>query len=358
MRTGDKLIKYKYIVDMIHRAGDEHTAIVSRLFSQDKETPRSFNAILDQRITDAPEVIDDTWAFRIIVLTVGEYILRYYAPASTKQQLYRKLYALCQELAELHNIVDYKCYMELLPEPVSDDITVSLIKGLHDREGITKEDFARLHNVEARTIQNKIQSLDGNYKHKPLRIGGFAVCVPVAHFKESSHRDEVRRYYTPNTMNPLVLQLNTIQTATLLQSLHYNNQNGNYLPLDLAIDVWSQLSDYTKTRIREIFCRNDPEFTEFLEQVDSESESVAHRFMSESEILEERDTSKGEMLLIAHKGGMICDIELTSPLRSRSNQRIMYDFEQQCYYAVSADDTNGTRLYFTEDELTVISECH
>jgi hypothetical protein len=308
-------------------------------------------------MNDKPETIDDLWAFRKITSSIGEYILRYHAPASAKQRLYTELYALCKHIAQQRSIDNYEEYLEVLPKPVSDDVTIDLIKALHNREGITKEDFARLHTVDSRTIQNKIQALDGNAKHKPLRIGGFSVHVPVAHFRESAHRDAVQRYYTPNTMNPLVLQLNTIQAATLLQSLHYNNQKGNYLPLDLAIDIWCQLSDYTRNRIREIFCRNDPEFSAFLDWVQSESESSSHHFMSESEILQERDTSKGEMLLIAHKGSIVCDIDLVSPLRSRCNQRILYDFQKHRYYAVSADNLDGDRLYFTEDEIDRISEC-
>lgn len=357
MKISNPTAKYRYAVDLLRTADEEFYIIVNRLCSERKENARSFKSILAQKINDKPEIIDDLWAFRKITSSIGEYILRYHAPASAKQRLYTELYALCKHIAQQRSIDNYEEYLEVLPKPVSDDITIDLIKALHNRDGITKEDFARLHTVDSRTIQNKIQALDGNIKHKPLRIGGFSVHVPVTHFKESAHRDAVQRYYTPNTMNPLVLQLNTIQAATLLQSLHYNNQKGNYIPLDLAIDIWCQLSDYTKSRIREIFCRNDPDFSEFLDWVQSESESSSHHFMSESEILQERDTSKGEMLLIAHKGSIVCDIDLVSPLRSRCNQRIMYDFQQHRYYAVSADNLDGDRLYFTEDEIDRISGC-
>ena len=357
MRTSNPTTKYEFMVDLIKSADDGSSSLLERLFSENPDNKRSFQAILRKKATRETEILDSLWAFKKITAAVGEYILSYYAPASTKQQLYKALYTLCENIAKLCNIDNYEHYLAILPEPVSEDITISLIKALHDRKGITKEDFARLHTVDPRTVQNRIQALDGNQKHKPLRIGGHSAHVPVAHFKESSHRDELQRYYTPNTMNPLVLQLNTIQVATLLQSLHYNRQKGNYIPLDLAIDIWSQLSSYTRSRVQEVFCRNDPDFAEFLKDIDAEAFSLCHHFMSEHEILEERDTSEEEMILIAHKGNLVCDIDLISPLRSRSHQRILYDYDQNSYYAVSADNLNGERLYFTKEELDKIREC-
>lgn len=356
MRINDPTVKRQYIVDMLENTGEAHTAIVGRLLSQGEETPRSFKSILRQRISSKPELVNDVWAFREIVRAICDYIHQYHAPASTKQYLYNDLYSLCKNLAQSHNIADYQSHLNLLPEPVAEDLTIALVKDLHAREGVTKADLARLHNVDERTIQNKIQALDGNSKHKPLRIGGFAVHVPVVHSKKTQ-RDEVLRYHTPNTMNPLVLQLNTTQAATLLQSLHFNHQQGNFLPLDLAVDIWCQLSDYTRKRIREVFCRNDPDFAEFLDWIHGEVESLTHHFMSESEVLDSRDLSEGEMMLIADKGGEICDIELKNPLRSRSRQRVKYDHDQHRYYAVSADEPDGERLYFTEEEVGEIRRC-
>ena len=160
MRTNNPSIKYNYIVDILRTTSEEHTDLQNRLFSESRENARSFKSILHHKINDTPELIDDLWAFRKIVSAIGEYILRHHAPVSAKQRLYADLYALCKQIAQQRGIENYEAYLDVLPEPVSDDITIALIKALHDRDGITKEEFARLHTVDPRTIQNRIQALD------------------------------------------------------------------------------------------------------------------------------------------------------------------------------------------------------
>ena len=157
-------------------------------------------------------------------------------------------------------------------------------------------------------------------------------------------------------MNPLVFQMNIMQVATLLQSLHLNYENGNNTPLDLAVDTWSQLSDYAKGRIQEVFCKRDPKFSKFIDQVDEDAQNPEYRYMTESEVMEKGEASRDEMLLIADKGSMVCNLTLSQPLRSRKNQRIFYDHDQNSYYAVPAENTSAKPLYFSVEEVRDISE--
>ena len=125
--------------------------------------------------------------------------------------------------------------------------------------------------------------------------------------------------------------------------------------MDLAVDAWSQLSVYARRRIREIFGKRDAEFDSFLDEVKRNMNDDEYRFMSESEIMKEVNVS--EQLLIADKGGLVCDLLLYEPLRSRKNQRILFDHIKGSYYAVPANNLNSAdRLYFNEDDVAEIEE--
>ena len=354
MRSSCIISKQDYIIEFLETAGEKHQEVISRLLFEGKRIKSSFLRLLKSQLSDRVELIDEAWAYDRILVAMSDYIRSYHAPAAAKQRLYYDVYSLCEYLGQLHNITGYADSLNSLQAPVTDDITIALIKHLHKREGITKEEFAEKYQVDKKTVQSRMQSLSGNPKYKPTRIAGHMVYVPVEPTSSERKRDEDQRYYTPNTMNPLILQLNTTQVAALLQSFYYSNKEGNIIPMDLAIDVWCQLSDYTKDRIKVIFCKNDSAFAEFIEDVDSESQSLDYRFMTEAEMLDDRDLGSREQLCIAEKG-MICDIVLLSPYRTRKKQSIYFDPYEGNYIAVSVDDPDD-RMSFTLDEFHSLSE--
>ena len=351
MKASAPDVKYEYILNLLKSAGEEHQAILDRIFSENTENQRSFLFILRKNLDYAEETLSPTWAYRMITDTVSSYIHAYCGPASAKQLVCNALYELCKTLGAKHNIPDHAMYLEDLPKPVEEDVVISIIKALHNQEGISKEELRAKYGVDPKTIQNYIYTLSGKRASASLRIGGFAVKVPVECHKEVSRRQEPRKYYTPNTLNPVVLQMNTIQTATLLQSFYYNHKKGNVIPLDMAIDVWSQLSNYTKKRIRDIFCKKDQAFSVFIEQIDTQAQSLSYQFTNETDMLRTGDISLKEQLLIAEKGGLICDICLANPVRSLKKQRIYYDNTCGQYYALPADGPTVEKLYLFESEL-------
>lgn len=354
MRTSCVISKRDYIIEFLETAGEEHQKVIRCLLSESDRRKCSFLRLLKNQLSDRVELIDEAWAFEKILVVVTDYVRCYHAPAAAKQKLYSELYALCKHLGQTHNIRDYLDYLNAMQAPVADDITIALIKHLHSRNGITKEEFAEKYRVDKKTVQNRIQSLSGNPKYKPTRIAGHMVHVPVKATCGDRKRDEDKRYYTPNTMNPVILQLNTTQVASLLQSFFYSNNEDNIIPMDLAIDVWCQLSEYTKERIRAIFCKNDAAFSAFIEEVNSESQSLDYKFMTESEMLDDRDLGSREQLSIAEKG-MICDIVLLSPYRTRKKQSIYFD-PYEGYYVASSVDNPDDRITFTIDEFHSLSE--
>ena len=351
MKVSSREIKREYILDLLNSAGEEHQAVLDRIFSENTENRRAFLYILDKSLDYAEETLSLTWAYRKITDTVSAYIRAYCGPASAKQLVCNALYELCKTLGAKHSIPNHSMYLEDLPKPVEEDVVISIIKELHDRKGVSKSELCAKYGVEPKTIQNYIYTLSGERPGAALRIGGFAVKVPVKYHKETPKDREPRKYYTPNSLNPIVLQMNTIQTATLLQSFYYNNREGNFIPLDMAIDVWSQLSDYTKAKIRDIFCTRDEGFSEFIKQVDAESQSLSYHFMSEPDMVFSRDVSIKEQLLIAEKNSLICDIYLANPIRSLKRQHIYYDHTCGQYYALPADDPTAKGQRFSESDL-------
>lgn len=350
---------YERIMQLISPEDYEPPKGIDRILSESIYNKRSLKFFLNRATEEAILLlcdIDDSGAYEILVDAVGEYLHAYPAPATVKMNLYETLYKWCEEIAWENNISGYEGLLEELQKPVEYELPIEIIKALHVQDGVTKENLEAKYVVSSKKIQNIIHQISGENRENPLRIGGQVVNVPVSHHKEE-RRDEKRRFYTPNTMSPVIFQLNIMQVAALLQSFQYNYQEkGNAIPLDMAIDTWSQLSDYAKERVREKYCQSDPEFANFLDLVEAESTSLGYRFMDESELLARGNLSASEQIHNADKGDRICNIELMKPYRTRKNQRVRYDDECGAYYAVDANKLDGDRLYFTEEELKYLYE--
>jgi hypothetical protein len=78
--------------------------------------------------------------------------------------------------------------------------------------------------------------------------------------------------------------------------------------------------------------------------------------MTESEMMRDGDPAWNERLDLAFKGGMVCHISLGQPLRTRKEQRILYDHNRNSFYAVPKNDLAAERLYFSVDELIELEE--
>lgn len=350
--------RYRYIIRMIEHSHFNAHGLPQKFFDEDSENSHSLFYQIRKACADEfkrTAELDDKLAFRILTAALSKYILRYPATAAVKQRLYQHIFAWCEDLGDQFHISDYEIFLSDIPHPIDRDLAITLVKELHSQDGISKADLAKKYEVSEKTIQVSLHQLSGESHYQPLRVGGQAMIVPVTH-KKAERRDDKRQYYTPNTLSPVVFQLNLMQVETLLKSFQLNYDSGNNIPLDLAVDTWGQLSDYAKNRIREVFSQRDPELAEFLKIVDAESQSDEYRFMTESEMMKHRDISISEQLLVADKGGMICNLSLMAPHRTKKNQRIIYDHEAEKYYAVPADNLNAKRLYFTTDEVYMVAE--
>lgn len=350
--------RYHYILRMIRNSTFEDTPLLEAFFSEDPDKGNSLFYLIRQACICGDHTdpqLNDQKAYRILIEAVAEYLYAFSTSTTIKRKLYSRIYAWCAHMGVQYCIDGYETCLEEIPNQIATDLSVELVKELHNREGVSKLDLRDKYGVSEKTIQVYLSKLANKSCADPLRIGGQAIYVPVTH-KEEKLRTDKRRYFTPHTMSPVILQMNIMQVASLLQSLQMNYDSGNNIPLDIAVDAWSQLSDYAKERIREIFCKRDQRFSDFIDIVDEAEHSETYRFITESEMMKRGEASWHEMLDMAYKGGGVYNITLANPLRSWRRQRVVYDHDRHLFYALPVDNTSSDRLYFSVDEVIDISE--
>lgn len=358
MNSRRTLLRYHYIIRMIRRSTYEDAPLIESFFSEDPDSCNSLFYKVRQACICSDHIdpqLDDRKAYQIIIEAISEYLYSFSTSTTIKRRLYDRLYAWCTHMGKQFCIDNYESYLEDIPNQITTDLTIALVKELHSKAGISKLDLKDKYGVSEKTAQVYLSRLSTKSCPNPLRIGGQAVYVPISHTEEKFRTDK-RRYFTPNTMSPLIYQLNIMQVASLLQSLQLSYDIGNNIPLDLAVDTWSQLSDYAKERIREIFCSRDPDFSVFIDMVEEAERSDTYRFMTESELMKRGEASWREQLDMAFKGGRSYNLTLAHPQRSRKNQKIKYDPGTHAFYALPADDPSAEPLYFSVDEVIDISE--
>jgi len=372
-------IWFDYIQNMIYTAGGLQSDIMDFVLNGETKNDLPLLKIIENISAEISSETPPTYieAYDTILDSVIVYLKHMEelnSPISFKLKFYDAIVNWCKHLIQVYEIPDYHTRLSELQEPIYKDTTVCLVKELHDRKGKTKKELIDALSpspnklITAKTIQNNLNRLSGN-SGEPLRLGGQPVCVKVEVVKKdrwadngfsvdsildqnNSENDRQRRYYTPNTMHPLIFQMNLTQVATLLQSLQYNYRElGNQLPLDLAVDTWCQLTDYAKGKIMNVFGARDPSLMEFIEEVETAAKTPSYRFMEESKLLENPNLAPNEQLDNVFKRGAVCDIELGNPVRTRKSQRIVFDSETESYYAVSAHSPQSERLYFNENDL-------
>lgn len=192
---------------------------------------------------------------------------------------------------------------------------IQLLKGLHGTDGLGCEraPLCDKIGVKEKTLRTYLKRLNGDLEDEPWTLGGQRVSTDV-----KIRKDGRKRYtYTPDTLHPIVMQLNITQAAYLLKSLGiaYDSRcYGNELSADLAYGIWSQLSPYAKKRIREAYVSEDrvtryvnrsaeeekeaAAFGAFLNKMEWKAEHWVDEFFTESEMLNRYDDGVDLMLAL------------------------------------------------------------
>lgn len=297
-----------------------------------------------------------------ILYAMNLYILGYRAVPAFKQ----KLYVRCKEwivcVAKYYNISDVDILInEEVVEPIKEDPMVAFVKALHafDIESApSKYAIANELGVDERTIRNRINLIDPEW-NKPSsskekksvdiaslpRFGGQLLQVSV----ESGTEKRVRKYYTPETLHPVALQMNVTQVGIVLKGLQLaNDMDVSDNSMDLAINVWTQLSLYCQKRLKEYYHPDDISFHSFIDSVDeiSKDEVNDHYFKTEIEMFE--GESIRNQLNMAFKGGHPCNVRLKGSEKALHN--CIIDHGGEGYFI---QDDNNT-ISVTADDIAEI----
>jgi len=187
---------------------------------------------------------------------------------------------------------------------------IQLLKGLHGTDGLGCEraPLCDKIGVKEKTLRTYLKRLNGDLEDEPWTLGGQRVSTDV-----KIRKDGRKRYtYTPDTLHPIVMQLNITQVAYLLKSLgiaYDSHCYGNELSADLAYGIWSQLSPYAKKRIREARVtryvnrsaaeeKEAAAFGAFLNKMEWKAEHWVDEFFTESEMLNRYDDGIDLMLAL------------------------------------------------------------
>lgn len=251
-------------------------------------------------------------------------------------------------------------YDKMWPNFVEKDVGIELVKLLHARyPGITKNDLKESLGVSKKTIQNYLRKLDPSLNESehqpdssPLRIGGHEMHVEIASEEVQSRGD--RAYYTPNTLHPVVMQFNVTQVAATLMALQnaYDRVEYDSYCAEVAFDIWCQLSDYCKERIRLIFTENNPEFSAFVKMLDEDIDEGRYPVFKTEHLMAE-DATKAEQIAYAYKASHICNLTLRTNGVTRTYQKIRIFKNDADYICYSNDPETGeeSRIPFTVEDV-------
>ena len=239
--------------------------------------------------------------YQIIYNTIARamiaYLSSYPASFSFKQQTKKQFSLWLEKIEKKYAINDVKVPEELDAENDKSDTGIVMLKALHSRKGITKEKLrCELGDISARAVQKNLRKIspslyEGNSAdieetYMPFYIGGQPIHAKIRVRVKDEDKEKKKYYDTPNTVHPIILQENLMQVGVLLKSLCINFcDNESDISLNIALDIWSQLSDYAKARIESKFARIDKDMQFFIELLkDSSPDNRACIFQTEREM--------------------------------------------------------------------------
>lgn len=208
-------------------------------------------------------------AYSSIMCAMIEYIEDFPATFSFKQRTKRNFKIWLEKIRKDYHLGNQKLPDELNPNKES-DTAIALLKLLHSREGVTYDDIHQELEIGVRAIQKDLVKLSpamytGNGEvYAPFRLGGQKLQAEIELVERTKKAGE-KRFYTRNTVHPLVLQENVMQLATLLKSLcHQYYDYEDDISVTIAVDIWSQLSSYAQSKIENYFTYGDQDFAAFI----------------------------------------------------------------------------------------------
>jgi hypothetical protein len=260
-----------------------HQRQLRSLLQNTREQKRLLTEILEQ---SAPQQ-NTNQTFMAICGGMNEYLAEVRKPAYTRQQIWELFDTWLRQIHSYFNMItDFP--EDWAERPIIEEKAVTMIKALHARDGVTKQELCEKLGIKGRMVQNLLRAIDPSLQNdgtQPtdktlVRFGGQVMHTKI-YCEKRAH--EEWRYYTPETIHPLAFQWNVMQVGSALMAFFQATAQDRYICQYLAIDLWAQLSKYGKQRIRDIFGNLDAGFLRFLEDLeDSEHDTGVAAFCPES----------------------------------------------------------------------------
>lgn len=302
--------------------------------------------------------------YNAIANAMSDYIEQYSAPFFYKQRVRCQFRKWLDKIQEKYDIKVEYIPEQLTIDNVELDTGIAMIKALHDREGKTKKELSEDLRICERAVQKNLRKISPDlYKEKatesvyaPFRLGGQPIQAKIR--VQEKEGDKKKYYSTVNTVHPIVLQENIMELGTLIEALSYNYfNNESNISVIIAIDIWSQMSDYARDRIKKYYTIRDKDVIEFIDILEDEfPDNHINSFCTEREMYENNeDMSNREILTYAIKAaGRTCTLEIEDDqgkTKVLNKQTIKYEHTEDndvIYKAVSSD---GIVCYFKENDV-------
>ena len=275
--------------------------------------------------------INNAKCYKAIAEAMVRYADSYPAPASFKKRVRENFVKWLEAIRSKYEFPEQpEIPWGLYPEDGEKDTVVGMLQSLQSRRGVTKEELQIRLGIGPRAILKDLCKLDPTLREEgteeqdspmPFYIGGQPVRARIRSKKYAG--DRKKYYLTENSVHPLILQENLFQAATLLQALQRNyDEHESTVSSYLAVDIWSQLSDYARERIEYVFTAGDPDFAAFIEMLKDETpDGRIPAYRTEREMFI-GDESISERLLYYRKADRVCAklcLEIEGTERELSN---------------------------------------
>lgn len=209
------------------------------------------------------------YAYDSIALAMATYLEGYPAPFSFKQKTKKKFGQWLDKIGNSFAVSDTKARQGMASSKKEVHTGVAILKMLHDRKGATVKEMADELGLTPRAIQKELAEISACEEEavEQLRLGGQPLHAKIVTRKKEGTDKEIipKRYYTRNSVNPLVLQENIMQLGTLLRALSRRFWDAaDDSARIIAIDIWSQMSQYAQEKIKTVFIYDDEDLESFV----------------------------------------------------------------------------------------------
>lgn len=304
---------YRYALEMLNTTNVYAHPLEQLCFMKDHEEC-SLVAMVKERAVKSSSSTEQSsslqelkqTAFSIILESLAEYAETYPASYTVKQRIKKKFVLWLKEIAKEYKIPVADEDIKYDFANINADTAVAMLQLLQEPGGVTKEDMVDRLRISPRAILKNLSKIDhslgdSEQNKECFYIGGQPVQAKIKVF----HMPGVRKnhYRTVNTVHPIILQENLMQAGTLIQSLARNyNEYDSDTSYCVGMDIWSQLSEYGKARIRTIFAYGDSAVEDFIRILDDDCPGMEMAaYYTERDMADEFRISNHEALLFCMK---------------------------------------------------------